>query len=81
MHNTSLLVPVEFLLVFISRCSRPLEPLWLQARMDASTRSSLDPSLIPTLTANIEQEGMLRYDRGEQLLERIRDKTVLHRLR
>ena len=48
--------------------------------MDASTRSSLDPSLIPTLTANIEQEGMLRYDRGEQLLERIRDKTVLRRL-
>merc|ERR1711957_927144 len=52
-----------------------------QARMDASTRSSLDPSLIPTLTANIEQEGMLRYDRGEQLLERIRDKTVcLHNM-
>jgi hypothetical protein len=52
-----------------------------QARMDAATRSSLDPSLIPTLTANIEQEGMLRYDRGEQLLERIRDKTVcLHNM-
>jgi len=52
-----------------------------QARMDAACRSSLDPSLIPTLTANIEQEGMLRYDRGEQLLERIRDKTVaLHNM-
>merc|ERR1712195_311723 len=48
-----------------------------QARMDAACRSSLDPSL----TQNIEQEGMLRYDRGEQLLERIRDKTVaLHNM-
>jgi hypothetical protein len=52
-----------------------------QARMDAATRSTLDPCLIPTLTTNIEQEGMLRYDRGEQMLERIRDKTVaLHNM-
>jgi len=52
-----------------------------QQRMDAASRSTLDPTLIPTLSANIEQEGMLRYDRGEQLLERIRDKTVeLHNM-
>merc|ERR1711907_570274 len=52
-----------------------------QQRMDAASRSTLDPTLIPTLSANIEQEGILRYDRGEQLLERIRDKTVeLHNM-
>jgi len=52
-----------------------------QERMEASTRVSLDPTLITTLTSNIEQEGTLRYDRGEQLLEKIRAKTVnLHNM-
>jgi hypothetical protein len=52
-----------------------------QERMEASTRISLDPALITTLTSNIEQEGTLRYDRGEQLLEKIRAKTVnLHNM-
>ena len=31
-----------------------------QERMEASTRISLDPALITTLTSNIEQEGTLR---------------------
>lgn len=52
-----------------------------QERMEAATRVSLDPSIISTLTSNIEQEGALRYDRGEQLLEKIRAKTVnLHNM-
>ena len=42
---------------------------------------TLDPTIITTLTTNIEQEGTLRYDRGEQLLEKIRAKTVnLHNM-
>merc|ERR1711912_157887 len=52
-----------------------------QERMEASTRVSFDPTIIPVLTSNIEQEGTLRYDRGEQLLEKIREKTVnLHNM-
>jgi len=52
-----------------------------QERMEAATRVCLDPTLISTLTSNIEQEGTLRYDRGEQLLEKIRAKTVsLHNM-
>jgi len=52
-----------------------------QERMEAATRVSFDPVLVPTLTSNIEQEGTLRYDRGEQLLEKIREKTVnLHNM-
>jgi len=52
-----------------------------QERMEAGTRVSLDPQLITTLTSNIEQEGTLRYDRGEELLEKIRAKTVnLHNM-
>lgn len=52
-----------------------------QERMEAATRVCLDPTLITTLTSNIEQEGTLRYDRGEQLLEKIRAKTVsLHNM-
>merc|ERR1711904_235538 len=49
--------------------------------MEAATRVTLDPTIITTLTVNIEQEGTLRYDRGEQLLEKIRAKTVnLHNM-
>jgi len=52
-----------------------------QERMEAATRVGFDPTLIPVLTNNIEQEGALRYDRGEQLLEKIREKTVnLHNM-
>ena len=41
--------------------------------MEAGTRIAFDPTIIPVLTSNIEQEGILRYDRGEQLLEKIQD--------
>jgi hypothetical protein len=52
-----------------------------QERMEAATRISFDPSIVPVLTSNIEEEGTLRYDRGEQLLEKIREKTVnLHNM-
>jgi len=52
-----------------------------QDRQEAGTRIGLDPTIIPVLSSNIEQEGTLRYDRGEQLLEKIREKTVnLHNM-
>lgn len=52
-----------------------------QERMEAASRVSLDPVVITTLTSNVEQEGAIRYDRGEQLLEKIRAKTVnLHNM-
>lgn len=52
-----------------------------QERMEAGTRIAFDPTIVPVLTSNIEQEGVLRYDRGEQLLEKIREKTVnLHNM-
>jgi len=51
-----------------------------QRRMDAARRSNLDP-LIPSLAGKIEQEGGLRRDRGEQLLDKIRGRTLnLHNM-
>ena len=51
------------------------------ARLEAGSRINLDPTIIPALTSNIEQEGVLRYDRGEQLLERIQEYTAnLHNM-
>jgi len=47
-----------------------------QRRMDAARRSNLDPTVVPNLADKIEQEGGLRRDRGEQLLDKIRSRTV-----
>merc|ERR1711998_717847 len=52
-----------------------------QRRMDAARRSNLDPQVIPSLAGKIEQEGGLRRDRGEQLLDKIRGRTLnLHNM-
>merc|ERR1711904_134591 len=52
-----------------------------QRRMDAARRSNLDPVVVPNLAAKIEQEGGLRRDRGEQLLDKIRGRTLnLHNM-
>jgi len=52
-----------------------------QRRMDAARRSNLDPAIIPNLAAKIEQEGGLRRDRGEQLLDKIRGRSLnLHNM-
>lgn len=50
-------------------------------RMDAARRSNLDPVVIPNLAGKIEQEGGLRRDRGEQMLDKIRGRTLnLHNM-
>merc|ERR1712139_199199 len=52
-----------------------------QRRMDAARRSNLDPVVVPNLAGKIEQEGGLRRDRGEQLLDKIRGRTLnLHNM-
>jgi len=52
-----------------------------QRRMDSARRSNLDPVVVPNLAAKIEQEGGLRRDRGEQLLDKIRGRTLnLHNM-
>merc|ERR1711966_294159 len=52
-----------------------------QRRMDAARRSNLDPAIIPNLAAKIEQEDNLRRDRGEQLLDKIRGRSLnLHNM-
>merc|ERR1711871_440055 len=52
-----------------------------QRRMDAARRSNLDPAIIPNLATKIEQEGGLRRDRGEQLLDKIRGRSLnLHNM-
>merc|ERR1712139_571198 len=47
-----------------------------QRRMDAARRSNLDPVIIPNLAGKVEQEGGLRRDRGEQMLDKIRGRTL-----
>jgi len=52
-----------------------------QRRMDAARRSNLDPTIVPNLATKIEQEGGLRRDRGEQLLDKIRGRSLnLHNM-
>merc|ERR1711998_581730 len=52
-----------------------------QRRMDAARRSNLDPVVLPNLAGKIEQEGGLRRDRGEQLLDKIRGRPLnLHNM-
>jgi len=47
-----------------------------QRRMDAARRSNLDPVIVPNLAGKVEQEGGLRRDRGEQMLDKIRGRTL-----
>merc|ERR1712227_307613 len=47
-----------------------------QRRMDAARRSNLDPVVMPNLASKVEQEGGLRRDRGEQMLDKIRGRTL-----
>merc|ERR1711904_509005 len=52
-----------------------------QRRMDAARRSNLDPVVMPNLASKVEQEGGLRRDRGEQMLDKIRGRTLnLHNM-
>merc|ERR1712153_187102 len=52
-----------------------------QRRMDAARRSNLDPVVVPNLAGKIEQEGGLSRDRGEQILDKIRGRTLnLHNM-
>merc|ERR1712086_628708 len=52
-----------------------------QRRMDAARRSNLDPCVMPNLAGKVEQEGGLRRDRGEQLLDKIRGRSLnLHNM-
>merc|ERR1711998_761605 len=52
-----------------------------QRRMDAARRSNLDPVVLPNLAGKIEQEGGLRRDRGEQMLDKIRGRPLnLHNM-
>merc|ERR1711970_644165 len=47
-----------------------------QRRMDAARRSNLDPVIVPNLAGKVEQDGGLRRDRGEQMLDKIRGRTL-----
>ena len=41
----------------------------------------MDPSILPNLVSKCEQEGSLRRDRGEQILDKIRGRTLnLHNM-
>jgi len=52
-----------------------------QRRMDSARRSNMDPSILPNLVSECEQEGSLRRDRGEQVLDKIRSRTLnLHNM-
>merc|ERR1711907_818458 len=52
-----------------------------QRRMDAARRSNLDPVVMPNLASKVEQEGVLRRDRGEQMLDKIRGRSLnLHNM-
>merc|ERR1711981_287100 len=52
-----------------------------QRRMDSARRSNMDPSILPNLVSKCEQEGSLRRDRGEQVLDKIRSRTLnLHNM-
>jgi hypothetical protein len=52
-----------------------------QRRMDSARRSNMDPSILPNLVSKCEQEGSLRRDRGEQVLDKIRARTLsLHNM-
>lgn len=49
--------------------------------MDSARRSNLDPGILPNLVSKCEQEGSLRRDRGEQVLDKIRGRTLnLHNM-
>merc|ERR1711865_240297 len=52
-----------------------------QRRMDSARRSNMDPTILPNLVSKCEQEGSLRRDRGEQILDKIRGRTLnLHNM-
>jgi len=52
-----------------------------QLRIAASERSGIDPEILPSLSGKVEQEGKLRHDRGEQLMQKIDDSNInLHNM-
>ena len=51
------------------------------ALIQCACRSNMDPSILPNLVSKCEQEGSLRRDRGEQVLDKIRSRTLnLHNM-